>query len=335
MLIDVHTHLCPVDFPDSPSAAVRERWPCMQCNAPGTGTIMIGDKPFRQLDSRSWDAARRLDDMARDRVDMHVLSPMPELLSYWFEPDAATVMCDHVNGRIAEIVARDRAHFRGLGMVPLQDPKRAAEMLRRCRDEFGLSGVEIGSNINGAMIGDRKFDPFYEAANDLGMAIFVHALHPVATKAINAGQPFTAFAGFPIDTAMAVASLILEGTIERYPNLRIGFSHGGGAIGSILGRLDVGWNFTKGFGGTVGQLPSSQAHKFFCDSNVYDPVYLRHLATSSFAGRVFLGTDYPYDIMQRDPNAYLLSSGLTGDALQDLKSGAAGLFLGESFAASG
>jgi aminocarboxymuconate-semialdehyde decarboxylase len=330
-LVDVHSHVTPFAFPDAPGEHARGRWPCMCRASPVDATIMFGDKPFRRLDNRSWDVARRIEDMDRDGVSFQVLSPMPELLSYWMSAADGQLLCDHGNHQIAQMVAAAPNRFKGLGMVPLQDCERSAALLPRLKHDFGLSGVEIGSNINGVMLGDARFDPFYAAAQACGMAIFVHALHPVAVKAIDASPHYTGFAGFPIDVAMAMTSLIMAGTIERFPRLRIGFSHGGGAIGAILGRLDMGWSSTAHFGMESCRKPSEQARGLFFDSNVYDGEYLRYLTTQVAPGRVFVGTDYPYQIMQTDPADYIQRVGLDAAAMASLSYGAAGAFLDEVF----
>jgi aminocarboxymuconate-semialdehyde decarboxylase len=213
--------------------------------------------------------------------------------------------------------------------VPLQDPQRAASMLPELRTKYGLSGVEIGSNINGVMIGDRRFDPFYAAAQEAQMSIFVHALHPVAAKPIAPTPAYTTFVLFPIDVTMAVSSLILAGTMERFPRLKIGFSHGGGALSAILGRLDCGWATSDGYGIAGSRPPSETAKDMFFDSNVYDAGNLRHLATVVSPGRVFLGTDYPYKIMQADPSEFVTAAGLDSDTLAAVRHGAAERFLGE------
>ena len=97
-------------------------------------------------------------------------------------------------------------------------------MLPRLKTEFGLKGVEIGSNINGKLLGYPEFDPFWRAAEAEGMAVFVHALHPVAAKGLTAPHAnFTGFALFPVDTGMTAASIILGGVLDRFPRLRIGF----------------------------------------------------------------------------------------------------------------
>lgn len=326
-MIDVHSHVIPHSFPDNPSPGHNHRWPCLTVTA-ASASLVIDNKPFRDIDSRSWDLERRIEDMDRDGVAMQVLSPLPELLSYWFDPTDAVAMCDHVNGVIGEMVAARPDRFTGLGLAPLQSPDLAATYLERVETTFGMKGIEIGSNINGAPLGDARFDPVYAAAESLGLAIFVHALHPLATKAIGADPTFTAMAGFPLDTGMAVASLILAGVTERFPSLRWSFSHGGGTIGSMLGRLDKGFTLTEGYGGKLARQPSEIARGLYYDSNVYDPGYLAHLIRHGAPGRVHLGTDYPFALMQLDPFAYLSSAELSEDEMSDVSYAAARSFLG-------
>ncbi|MAN66973.1 MAG: amidohydrolase [Hyphomonadaceae bacterium] len=330
-LIDVHTHVTPYQFPECPGEPFASKWPCMRCGSNVEATLMIGDRPFRQLDDRSWDLARRLTDMDRDGVDVQVLSPMPELLSYWLDLAGAEIICDHVNAQIAGMVSASPSRFTGLGALPLQNPAGSGRYLERIRSEFGLIGVEIGSNINGHLLGERMFDPFWEAAESLNMAVFVHALHPVATKSLDVTPTYTAFAGFPIDVAMSAASMMLNGTLQRYPKLRVAFSHGGGALTAILGRLDRGWTATGGYGIEGLEAPSIQAARFFYDSNVYDAHGLSSLATGMAPGHVFAGTDYPYLIQQEELDAYLRATHLGQQALDDLREGAARRFLNTTF----
>jgi aminocarboxymuconate-semialdehyde decarboxylase len=311
-LIDVHCHVVPDGFPRG-AERCSARWPCLRHEAGGKALLLMGDKPFRALDSRSWDVTQRIADMDRDGVTMQVLSPMPELLSYWLDPQDALTMGDHVNGAIAAMVAARPDRFVGLGMVPLQDPERAGRELERLRDHFGLSGVEIGSNIGGTYLGDPKFRPFFAAAEALDMAVFVHALHPLASEALGNQPNLIAFAGFPSDTGLSAATLISAGLLDDFPKLRIGFSHGGGTLGPIIHRMEHG---IAASGGSAGKLsPAEHGARFFFDSLVYDPAYLRHLAEHVAPGQIFLGTDYPYLIEQKDPAAFLQSSGVWSPSL--------------------
>ena len=327
-LIDVHAHFCPGEFPEDPAGGATRRWPCMQGNAPGSRTIAFDGKPFRELDARSWDAARRIADMDADGVEMQALSPMPELLSYWLDGSAYDVISDHVNGAIAEIVAAHPTRFHGLGMVPMQNPAAAARALSDIRDKYGLAGVEIGSNINGVLLGDSRFDEFYAAAEELGLAVFVHALHPVATADLGLGPMFDAMAGFPTDTAMSITHMLMNNVPLRFPGLRIGFSHAGGTILPMLHRLDNGWHASEGFGGKVEALPSESARCLFYDSLVYDANYLAHFIETVGPGRTFVGTDYPYLIMQKKPADFVAALPGGAERQADVASGAARAFLG-------
>ena len=141
---------------------------------------------------------------------------------------------------------------------------------------------------------------------------------------------FVSLALFPVDVAMAAASLLLAGVPERFPRLRIGFSHGAGALPSMLGRLDKGWEVTQGFGGALRDRPSVSAAKFFLDSNVYDPAQLAHLAGSFASGRVFAGSDYPYRIMETDMSGLVAATGLGETQRQAVARGALAAFLGEA-----
>jgi hypothetical protein len=125
-LIDVHSHIVPERFPGEPSPAANARWPCMHAKNATDATVMIGDKPFREIDSRSWSVARRMEDMDRDHVAMQALSPMPELLSYWFTPSDGLEMARWMNH--TNRVDGER------GAEPIRGPRhRTAAGPRACR----------------------------------------------------------------------------------------------------------------------------------------------------------------------------------------------------------
>jgi len=308
-LIDVHSHVVPKALPKDPTGGEIGAWPSVHCEACGRlAKVMLGAKPFRDIDERSWDVERRVADMDEDGVSAQALSPMPELLSYWMAAPAALEMTRHLNHTIGEMVARRPDRFFGLGAVPLQDPELAAEEVGTLRGRFGLVGVEVGSNIAGAYLGDARFDLFFAAAQDEEMAIFVHSLHPLQARDLSRHPMLTPFAGFTVDTALCAASLIMEGVLERFPRLKLGFSHGGGVLAPILHRMEFGWAASHGFDGKLPQSPKAYARRFFYDSLVYDEAYLEHLTSQIAPGQVFLGTDYPYLIQQPEPRAFIGSA---------------------------
>lgn len=285
----------------------------------------MGAKPFRQLDAKAWDIQARLTAMDAEGVTTQVLSPMPELLSYWMSAVDALTLAHHVNGFIAAMVAIGRERFQGLGMVPLQDPALAAAELARLKRD-GLRGVELGSNISGVLLGDARFEEFFAEAERLEMAIFVHALHPVGAERLVDMPDLVPFAAFPLDTALTAVSLIRAGVPARYPRLKLGFSHGGGAIVPLVHRLHQGWLLSEGFAGKVPEAPAHYASRFFYDSLVYDAGWLRYLKESFAPNQFFAGTDHPFPIEQRGLRKFLCQS--TDDPVDPIYRRTAERFLG-------
>jgi len=328
-LIDVHAHVVPKILPVDPTGGTIGGWPFVHCEACGRkAQVRLGAKPFRDIDDRSWDVERRVADMDEDGVAAQALSPMPELLSYWFDAAATLELGRGVNHAIGDMVARRPDRFFGLGTVPMQDPDLAAREMTDLRGRFGLVGIEVGSNINGAYLGDARFDPVFAAAQESDLAIFVHALHPLSAKDIARHPMLPPFAAFPVDTALCAASLIMDGVLERFPRLRLAFSHGGGALGPVLHRMEFGWTSSERFGGRLPQSPKAYARRFFYDSLVYDQAYLEHLTTHIAPGQVFLGTDYPYLIMQPDPRGFIAEAAARPGVGPSIWSDAAHRFLG-------
>ena len=299
--IDIHTHIVPAEFPPYAGKHGGAHWPQM---APAHDChhkcVMIDGRNFRTVNDACWDVERRIEAMSVMGIARQVLSPMPELLSYWLPLDDAAPLIRHVNDTIAAMVARAPEQFIGLGGVPMQDPEAAARELQRLMRD-GFAGVELGSNVNGAALGDPKFEPFFAVAEELGSAVFVHALHPSGKERIVGPPGLMTFIGFPLETAFTIASLITGGTLTRHPRLRLAFSHGGGAFASILPRLTHGWKSKPEFAALMGASPQEHARRLYYDTLVYDAPTLARLIDIFGVTQLCLGTDFPFDIHERHP----------------------------------
>ena len=312
--IDAHTHFVPRAFPGAKGRDAR--WPSVEISG-DCAAVTIGGKLFRAIDSRSWDADRRLDDMAADGIAAQVVSPMPELLSYWFSPADGDAFADHVNGAIADLCARRPGRFIGLGMVPLQDPALAARRLETFKP-LGLRGVEIGSHIHGVPLGDARFDEFYAAAAQAGLCLLVHPLHPAGLERMAGRPPLAAVAAFPLETALAATALLTHGVTERFPGLRILLSHGGGALPWILPRLSATRDLDPALADLFPGEPREMARKFYYDSILYDGAALRFLRDSLGGAQIVVGSDYPFSIRQTRPSEFAERAlGASAIALRD------------------
>ena len=324
--IDVHTHFIPEHFPPLPGARADLAWPCMQHEC-GHAHVMISGKRYRTVPRSSWDGPARQAAMDAMRISRQVLSPMPELLSYWVPMPEARLLLRHLNDTLAELVSRFPQRLCGLGAVPLQDPDAAIVELEYVVRTLGFPGVEIATHVNGVSIGDARFRPFFAAAERLGAALFVHALRPAGKDRLVGPPALEQVAAFPGDVALGIASMMTGGTLEAHPGLRIAFSHGGGAFNSLLPRLQHGWQAIPEVTGCMQHSPREYAKRLYVDSLTYDEDMLR-LALKNFgADRVMMGTDYPFNIHEKNPHARLDALGLDAAGRAALEEGNARRFL--------
>jgi len=304
LVIDVHTHVVPSHIPADRQCG--SLWPSIAREGEDAN-VMIGGKVFRRIDSRCWDVPRRLGDMREDGVDVHVLSPMPELLSHWLEPGNAEALSEIMNADIARMMDEAPGRFAGIGMICMQDTSRAVRQMEQLKAR-GFRGFEIGSHINGTPLGAQSLWPIYEAAEALDLVVFVHPLHPVGVERIGAAGEYAAVAVFPLETALAAVSLLTHGVPDRYPRLKVLLSHGGGALPWILPRLDQGLQISAAMKQVMQNDPSSIARRFWYDTIVYSGDTLRFMAQTLGDRHIVVGSDYPFAIRQQQPGAFAVQA---------------------------
>jgi aminocarboxymuconate-semialdehyde decarboxylase len=291
--IDVHTHFVPESFPAYAGTSSDTPWPSMVDAKPCHKHILISGKQYRTVSDGCWTGSRRLSDMPIMGVTHQAISPMPELLSYWLPLADAKTLIRYINDQLVILLEEDRGRFFGLGGVPLQDVDAALMELHYVIDELGFSGVEIASHVNGVSIGDPRFEPFFAEAERLGAAVFVHALRPAGRERIVGPFPEQAVC-FPADIGFAAASMITGGIGARHPALRIGFSHGGGALVVTLPRLMEARKAMPHLQDALSESPMITARRFFYDHMLFDPALMRLIVGSFGASQILVGSDYPF-----------------------------------------
>jgi aminocarboxymuconate-semialdehyde decarboxylase len=240
----------------------------------------------------------RLKEMDRTGVDIQVLtSGILRACTYWAPAEEGLKMDRLVSERIAEMVARKPDRFIGLGSVPLQAPELAARELEHCMTTLGLKGVQIASHVGdpnegGMELGDARLDPFWAAAERLGAVIYLHPAGVLGER-YNRYQLWNSV-GQNIEEALAMASLIYEGTMDRFPKLKIVFAHGGGFLPYYAGRVDRNY-IEKAFTRVnMTRSPSEYMRdSFWYDSCLYDAEQFDYLVEKVGASRILLGSDFP------------------------------------------
>jgi aminocarboxymuconate-semialdehyde decarboxylase len=246
-----------------------------------------------------WDLDLRLRDMDASDVDMQVLSPTVFTFFYGVEPALALACATLQNEEIAGVIHKHPKRFIGLGTVPLQAPKAAAEELRRAMTKLGLRGAMIGSNANGLNLDDPTFEPFWAAAEELGAFIFIHP-HAVAGGERLGSYYLRNFVGLPFETTIAAASLVFGGVFERHPGLKVCLSHGGGFVPYQLGRFQHGFEVRSEARVKLSRPLSESLGRLYYDTIVHSAPTLDHLIDTVGPERVLLGSDYPFDMANFD-----------------------------------
>lgn len=300
--IDIHTHIVPAELPAYAGTA-DIAWPSVRHTDACHAQVMIQGRNFRDITDACWSIERRLEHIAEMGVGRQVLSPMPELLSYWLPAKDAQILARYINEQIAEMVRQRPDRFFGLGMVPLQDVELAIAELEHVTGALGLKGVELGTNVEGKPLGDPRFEPFFAAAERLGAAIFVHPLRPAGAERIVGPKSLEAVLAFPCETALTIGSLFTGGLLERHPRLRFAFSHGGGGFGQILPRLQHSWSLDKALQQRAPTPPADWARRLYYDSLVYGETPLRFLIAQFGMTQIMIGSDHPFGIMEKRPVA--------------------------------
>jgi len=282
--VDVHAH-----------CAVPEAMALMNLAllAPGSSLPPVLDMATR--------ADERLRAMDEQGIDVEALSINP----YWYkaERDVAQQLVKIQNEKLAQACGAHPDRFVAFASVALQHPDLAAEQLEEGVKKLGLRGAAIGGSVNGEELSDPKFHPFWAKAEQLGVVVFIHPQSTGApadlAKRLKGNGYLENVIGNPLETTVALSHLIFEGTLDRFPGLKICAAHAGGYLPSYAGRSDRGCPTRPGAcpGGTYGPIkkaPSEYLRQMYYDTMVFSPEGVRHLAAQVGASQLMVGTDFPY-----------------------------------------
>jgi aminocarboxymuconate-semialdehyde decarboxylase len=261
------------------------------------------------------DVSARLRAMDEQGIDVEALSINP----YWYGAgrDVAARLIQLQNEALAEICAAHPDRFVAFASVALQHPDLAVEQLVDGVKRYGLRGAGVGGSVHGRELADPAFHPFWAKAEELGVLVFIHPQGTAeleSTTRLAGNGVLTNTIGNPLETTIALSHLIFEGTLDRFPALKICAAHGGGYLPSYAARSDaVGVTFPKRMTRTLKKKPTEYLRQLYYDSIVFTPEALRHLAAETGPGQVVMGTDYPFPWTSTSVDQILATPGLTDD----------------------
>jgi aminocarboxymuconate-semialdehyde decarboxylase len=298
VIVDVHVHYV------SPGAfdTVRRRPDTYGVRVlPGDGVRLQvgGEPPTRPLLPALYTLDLHAKFFAEQGIDTAVFGPLMDIAGYSLPPDQGMAWSRLQNEALAAALRAAPGAHRGLATIPLQDPAVAAAELRVAVKDLGLRGAMVDPNALGRPLGDQAFDPFWRAAADLAAPV---VLHPFLLEAVERfGRHYLHnLIGYPFETTLAAASLILGGTLDRFPGLSVVLVHGGGFLPYHIGRFDRAHETRPEARVNDAGVPSRYLRRFLYDTLVQRPEALRYLVQVVGHDRVLLGSDHPFWL--GDPN---------------------------------
>ena len=240
------------------------------------------------------DVQNRMEHMHELSIDKEVLSTWLDISGYDLPREVSKKYHSTINEALAGAVEEHSQKFRFVASVPLPWGDEAAKVLQDSVDRLGAIGSMIGTNINGSNLDDPRFEPFWQASEELSVPVILHPINVAGQERLKSYY-LGNLIGNPFDTTIAAASLVFGGVLDRHPKLKVVLLHGGGYFPHGIGRIDHGFKVrpeTK----TVPQEPSSYLRRFSYDTIVYDEKIFDSLVRLVGKDLIVLGTDYPFDM---------------------------------------
>jgi aminocarboxymuconate-semialdehyde decarboxylase len=211
------------------------------------------------------------------------------------EPARAAQFARLINDSFARIVSERTTRFSALATLPLNDPSASVAEFDRAVTQLGMGGAMLFSNVDGVALADERYWPLYERAAEHKAVLYIHPTHPVGVEAMTEYW-LMPLIGFPMDTTLAAAKLVLSGVVRRFPDIRWILAHLGGAIPYLAERLDRGYEAFAECRRHLDQPPSYYLRRIYYDSVNFDPAALRLAIGFAGVDHILAGSDYPHQI---------------------------------------
>jgi aminocarboxymuconate-semialdehyde decarboxylase len=255
---------------------------------------------------------RRVREMDAQGIDMEALSINPA----WYRAnrDVATKVISIQNERLAEFCGKYPDRFVAFASVALQFPDLAVQQLVEGVKKLGLRGAAVGASVAGDEFSDPKFHPFWAKAEELGVLIFIHPQStPDLARRLKGNGWLENTIGNPLDTTIALSHLIFEGTLDRFPGLKICSAHGGGYLPSYAPRSDNSLRVApdQDTGVKLKKRPTEYLRTMYYDTLVFTSEALRHLAAEVGSSQLVIGTDHPIPWQDKAADHILNAPGFT------------------------
>ncbi len=312
MIIDVHNHYVGNAAKDF---LLKEGGRQGLKASEGKGGSLVVDYGFRNLAAGQefLDPEIRLEAMKQRGVDAQLVTFSASHFFYQTDVGFTSEYLAVANDDIASLAERYPGKFFPTCSVPLQDMSAAVLEAERAVNQLNARAIFLPSNFGGVYFDDRRFDPLYEAVQDLGVPLF---LHPVAPPSLDGMKGYHLFniCGFMFDQTLNLARMVLGGVFERFPRLQAFYTHAGGTAPFLRGRWDRAFVAREDTRVDISKPPSAYYSQIWLGTMVFYPPTLEFVIGSVGIDHICLGSDYPYDMEDPDPAGTVRKVGSLSEA---------------------
>jgi aminocarboxymuconate-semialdehyde decarboxylase len=293
-VIDVHTHMLTQEWValleqhGGPHYSLKEV-------VGGLRAIHLDGAPFMTPVPNMFNWERRIANMNKARVDIAITSlSCPN--AYWGSPEVSLKAARLMNEDMARAQKTWPERIRYFASLPWQHEALALQELKRACDD-AAAGVMVLANIDGKALTDSKFQNIWKEIDRRALPVLVHPSAPPGVAAMGMHEfQLTAPIGFTFDTSLAIARCIFDGFLDRFPNLKLIASHGGGALPYLVGRLDICWDNIPAARAKTDEPPRNYLRRIYVDSVVFRQDVLDMCVSVCGTDNVLYGSDYPHTI---------------------------------------
>ena len=303
MLIDTHHHFFPPEY--------QKAW--------------LGWEAERKIphfpQQVGWSIEKALADMDKANVRTGILS-LASTPGVWFDkgPAEAIKMARECNDFGAKMVKDYPGRFGLFATLPMIDVDASLKEIAYAFDVLKADGVGLQTNYGDVWPGDAKFKPVFDELNRRKAVVYFHPLVAACCGRLSVGT-FPAVIEVPHDTTRAVVSLLLSGTLARNRDTKWLFSHAGGTVPMLAGRMDYFFKFRPDAKTIAPEGYEAEFQRLYYDTaNATHPASMAALLKLVPETQVVYGSDYPYVPMDTQAAA-LRKLGLPEATVQAIESG--------------
>ena len=237
-----------------------------------------------------WTIERSLDDMDKNGVRTSLVSVSTP--GIWFGNTEESRRLSRVCNDFAAQMVRDHpGRFGFFAATPLPDSEGSLKEIEYAMDTLHADGIGLLSNYDGKYLGDPAFAPVFDELNRRKMIVYVHPTSTACCWNIVPNIPIST-EEFGFDTTRTITSLLYSGTLSRCANIKFIFSHGGGTIPMLAGRIGGG---TRQMTGVVPHGPGYEFEKLYFDTaSATNPPAMAAILKLVPLSHVMFGTDFPW-----------------------------------------